>query len=530
MEHNESSVIDTNPDLCPSNNASSTTEVIKGNVRESWIEDGEFYAIKFDVESSTEMEFISGEYMSAKIKCTILGKSYLCTKYISHPLYGSFESNGSGVGVVVQSSTNIGPFVVQHIRLMEEMLSSICTNDITSVKYCYVDLCKSGNSTSIYYKNHQLNHGSIVAISKEYCQLIELVQLAYNTISNLDTTLVAKSFHNKWLSNTLSISNASNRTTLSVDKNAMDGTEDGSFVSCPGKPHVSYIKDGICIVVDIATRACRLFPLIEPSIDMNLYGVFKCYIHNEVMYIDRALCPESCSIDDIVKSHGLIEEVSRWHANNWREFTPRCYESIVVRPKHSRTPNPRPNDNAMSCVLSIFADRIDDIMQEISSKVIVIYGEPLEEFRTIMRKYQCCYVCQSTWDDNDGNAGNDYSIFVLTEFQSLKVLQYQTVEDAFNATVPNSIAIAMTDKDCNGMKPPRLYVYTPQYDNNIIFRNEYDMYLAIGVSKDAIKPHNSVVMDFNETNISSILKSIHIEVPDTIIMFNPSLLAYIDLL
>ena len=296
MEHNESSVIDTNPDLCPSNNASSTTEVIKGNVRESWIEDGEFYAMKLDVGSSTEMEFKSGEYMSAKIKCTILGKSYLCTKYLSHPLYGSFESDGSGIGVVVQSSTNIGPLVVQRIRLMEGMLSNIYTNDITSVKYDYVNVHKNGNSTSIYYKNHQLNHGTIIAISKEYCDLIELVQLTYKTISNLDTILVTKSFHNKWLSNTLSISSASNKTTLFVEKNAMDGTENGNFVSCPGKPHVSYIKDGIGIVVNVATRVCRLFPLIEPSIDMNLYGVFKSCIHNEVMYIDRVLCSESCSL------------------------------------------------------------------------------------------------------------------------------------------------------------------------------------------------------------------------------------------
>ena len=410
---------------------------------------------------------------------------------------------------------------------MEGMSSSICTNDITNVKYCYVDLCRSVDSTSIYYRNDQLNYGSIVAISKQYCQLIELVQLAYKTISNSETTLVAKSFHNNWLSNILSISSASNRTILSVDKDAMNGTEDGSFVSCPGRSYVSYIKDGICIVVNIATRACRLFPLIEPSIDMNLCGVFKCYLHKEVMYIDRTLCPECSSIDDIVKSHGLIEEVSRCHTSNWWEFTPRHYESIVVRPKHSRTPNARLNDNAMSCVLSIFADRIDDIMQEICSQFIVIYGEPLEEFRTIVRKYHCCYVCQHTWDDTDGN---DTGIFDLTEFQSLKVLQYSTVEDAFNAVMPNSIAIALKDKDCNGMKPPRLYVYTPQYDNNIIARNEYDMYLAIGVSKDAIEPHNSVVMNFNETNISDILKSIHIEAPDTTIMFNPSLRAYIDLL
>ena len=202
----------------------------------------------------------------------------------------------------------------------------------------------------------------------------------------------------------------------------------------------------------------------------------------------------------------------------------------MVRPKHSKTPTLKPNDNAMSCLLRIFADRIDNIMQEISSKIIIIYGEPLEEFTTIMRKYQCCFVCQPTWDDNDDNDGNDYNIFDLTEFQSLKVLQYETIEDACNATVPNSFGIAITDKDCNGMKPLRLYVYTPSYDSNIIFRNEYDIYLAIGVSKDAIKPHNSVVMDFNETNISSILKSIHIEVPDTVIIFNPSLLAYIDLL
>ena len=69
------------------------------------------------MESSIEMEFILAAYMCAKIKCTILGKSYLCAKYMSHPVFGSFESNGSGVGVVVQSSTNFGPFVVQHIEI-----------------------------------------------------------------------------------------------------------------------------------------------------------------------------------------------------------------------------------------------------------------------------------------------------------------------------------------------------------------------------------------------------------------------------
>jgi len=526
MEHNESSVIDTNPALCPSNNVSIGAEVIKGDVKELWIEGGEFYAMKLDVQSSVEMEVKLGVYMSAKIKCTILGKSYLCTKYISHPLYSSPKSDGSVIGVVVQSSTNVGPFVVQRIRLIDGMSSNICINDITCVNYDYVNLCQEGNSTSIYYKNHQLEHGTIVAMSKEYSGLIELVQLTYKMISNSSTNLVAKSFHNRWLSNILSISRVCSKTALFVEKDTMNGTEDGSFVSCRGSPHVSYVKDGICVVVNLATRVCRLFP-VEPNIDTNLYGVFKSYIHNDTMYVDRALCPESCSIDDITGSHRSILSVSRHYTSNWREFTPRCCESIVVRPKHSKTPSSDTRDNAMSCLLHIFADRIDNIMQEISSKIIVIYGEPLVEFRTIMCKYQCFYVCQPNWDDDDGGG---YSIFDLNEFDSLNVTHHNTIEDACNEAVPNSIAIVTTDTDCNGMKPLKFYVYTPSYGSDVISRNEYDIYLAIGVSKDVIKPFNSIVVDFNETNVSRILKSIHIEVPDTTIMFNPHIRPYIDLL
>ena len=104
-----------------------------------------------------------------------------------------------------------------------------------------------------------------------------------------------------------------------------------------------------------------------------------------------------------------------------------------------------------------------------------------------------------------------------------------TIEESHTKFVSNSFSMAMSDDGYTELKSHTLTIYLPSYEGQAISRNEFDIYLAIGVSGD-IKPYNSEVVKFSDTNIASVLSSIHVETPDINLLFHPSISAYIDMI
>ena len=80
------------------------------------------------------------------------------------------------------------------------------------------------------------------------------------------------------------------------------------------------------------------------------------------------------------------------------------------------------------------------------------------------------------------------------------------------------------------MKSSVLTIYLPSYEGDVISRNEFDIYLGIGLAKHIAKPYNSVTLNFNYTNMANILSSIHVQVPDIDLLFHPSIQPYIDIM
>ena len=95
--------------------------------------------------------------------------------------------------------------------------------------------------------------------------------------------------------------------------------------------------------------------------------------------------------------------------------------------------------------------------------------------------------------------------------------------------ISNSFGLVMADDGHNELKSRAFALYLPSYQERGIYRNEFSIYLAIGLPGDKIKPHNCEVVKFSDTNIATVLSSIHAGIPDMNTMFHPSIGAYVDI-
>ncbi len=280
------------------------------------------------------------------------------------------------------------------------------------------------------------------------------------------------------------------------------------------------IEGQMCIVIYIASRECVLFNLGLVDTGTQVSGTFKSYVTKDRIYnIDESLCTHSCSLDVITSSCPLVSEVTRMHSDTWREFMPRDCESIVVRPYNQKSVVSDLGADSMSTVLNILAGCIENMMNDLGWDCIVLHGRPLHEFLGLMRKYECHYVYPHDWSDDIGD---------LETFHSMEVAHHSDVAQSHANFVPNSFGIVISDNGYTGIRSHALTIYLPSDQSNVVHRNEFDMYIAIGLPKDVTKPYNSSTMEFRDTNIATVLSSIHVEIPDINLLFHPSAAAYID--
>ena len=169
-------------------------------------------------------------------------------------------------------------------------------------------------------------------------------------------------------------------------------------------------------------------------------------------------------------------------------------------------------------MLNILSRSIDNIMSDLGWSCIIIHGQPVKQFVTLMHKYECHYVCPHEWCDD---------IADLNTFGPFGVHHYSTVGESHSKYVARSIALTMSDDGYKTIPGGALTVYLPSSGVTTISRNEFNMYLAIGVGEDVIRPYNSVSIEFNSTRLAHILSLVHIELPRMPLLYHPSIGAYI---
>ena len=102
--------------------------------------------------------------------------------------------------------------------------------------------------------------------------------------------------------------------------------------------------------------------------------------------------------------------------------------------------------------------------------------------------------------------------------------------ESHNNFMNNSFCMVMSDDGYDGLRSNTLTIYLPSFEGDAISRNEFDMYVGIGLVNRIIRPYNSIRLSFNQTNMANILSSIHVQVPDMDLLFHPSLQPYIDVI
>jgi len=506
--------------LQPSLALEAPTHTVNRNCTESWIDDCDYYTIKVDICNPRVPNMLPITHTSVKTSCIIDGKPYMCTRYFWHPLYNYCKFYENGIGIVTQSRSNVGPFSINKIKVLSGMTTNVHTKDLPMIDCECAIIYSSEDSTSICYKNKHADYFSIMVMSRTHSNLIQTLQNTYVELSDQHTMLYAKSFQRGWLSHTLSISNTFDKTVVHVGNRVMQGTEDGRFISTHGAPSIVYINAQMCIVIYISSRKSVLFDLNIVDINTQLSGTFKAYVTKDKIYIDRPLCAGSCGLDVITNECASVSEVSRVYSGNWREFVPTCCESIVVRPRNETGIDPDLDTNNMSIILSIFVTCIENMMSDLSWDCIILHGRPSYEFLRLMQKYECHYVYPHDWCDEIGE---------LETFHSMDVFHYGSVKESHTNFVPNSFGIVMSDDGYIELKSHALTIYLPSDQSRAVHRNEFDIYLAIGLPTDVTKPYTSKTIEFRDTNIASVLSSIHVTIPDINLLFHPSIDAYIDI-
>ena len=515
------SIIDTSPKLYPRTVSEPSTYIIGKTSTESWIEGCELYVMKVDITDPVKSNITPCTYVSARISCVVQGSSYVCTRYFSHPLYNHSADYEDGIGVVVDSTSQLGPFKVDKVRLLNGVSSNVRDKDLPTVDCEYEQICAGEHRASVCYRNECRECYSIMVLCDSYSGLIRTLEHSYRMVSGTHTRLYNGSFSGNWLFQVLSTSNVSDRAVLHIPQDMMLGDEDGAFVSGPGAPSVLYVNNRLCIVIYIKDRRCILLNSQIVDTHAHVCGSFKSYATEDRVYIDKPIHAASYSVDAVLGSSILFDEVTRSHTSNWREFTPACCQSVVVRPAIKATLSPSLGDHSMEVILGILSRCIDSVMKELLWNCIIIYGEPTHAFIKLMRDYECHYVYPHNWSDD---------IADMEQFHSLHVHHYGTIRESHSNFMIGSFGIAISDDGYNELEPGALSVYLPSYRGSVVSRNEFDVYLAIGLPQGTIKPYNSTVVEFSSTNIASVLSSVHVEIPDMNLMFHPSVGAYMDIM
>lgn len=251
--------IDESPSLYPSMVPEPTTYIINGNSVESWIQSHEFYNIKVDVINPVRLDMTRATYVSIKTNCSIQGISYICTRYFSHPLYNYCMGYESGIGIVTDSITELGPFQISRIKVLHGMKTNVQDRDLPTVDCEFKEIYVDEDCASICYRNNYSRSYSIIVLSTSYSNLIQTLQYTYKQVSDMYTILDTGAFKRNWLLHTHSISNISDKTVVYIPKDIMLGTKDGDFTSSPCTPSIIYINGQLCIVMYSKRRECVLF-------------------------------------------------------------------------------------------------------------------------------------------------------------------------------------------------------------------------------------------------------------------------------
>lgn len=81
-------------------------------------------------------------------------------------------------------------------------------------------------------------------------------------------------------------------------------------MSAPGRASILYVNNGLYNFVDIKTRFCMLFAVTNAAIDLDVFGIFKSYVKDGAIYIDKAVSPTCCDVNTIVSARTSINEVT----------------------------------------------------------------------------------------------------------------------------------------------------------------------------------------------------------------------------
>lgn len=106
-------------------------------------------------------------------------------------------------------------------------------------------------------------------------------------------------------------------------------------------------------------------------------------------------------------------------------------------------------------------------------------------------------------------------------FHGLDVYHHARIVDSYKEDVAKSINTMISDEGYALLGSKMFIVYLPSEDCATIGRTEYDMYLSIDSPGDVIKSFNSVEFEINETNISKVLSSIHMQKSDVLLHYPP---------
>jgi hypothetical protein len=245
--------------------------------------------------------------------------------------------------------------------------------------------------------------------------------------------------------------------------------------------------------------------------------MFKAYMSEDEVHIYAALTLDSSSVEQLVSSYTNTYHVSRTYSDSWREYIPLHVDGIVVRSHNSAVENV--GTDTMSIVIDIMSKVVKSMMSELCWESIMMYGTPIKEFTHLARSYKCHYIQPHEWDDD---------ITDMSRFCNLDVYHYPNMLESNNSIVPNSINIVMSDEGYKSVKGGVLILYLPSYSDNAIRRNEFEIYMAIGLPTDIVRPYNSIEFDLSDSNVYRVLNLIHVQNMTITLHYHPSLRAYIE--
>ncbi len=192
-------------------------------------------------------------------------------------------------------------------------------------------------------------------------------------------------------------------------------------------------------------------------------------------------------------------------------------DRIVVRSHNNAVGNV--GTDTMSIVIDIMSKVVKTVMSELCWESIMVYGSPVKEFTHLARTYKCHYIHPHEWDDE---------ISDMSRYHNLDVYHYPNMLESHHNIVPNSMNIVMSDDGYNSVGGGVLILYFPSYSDIAIRRNEFEIYMAIGLPSDIVKPHNSIECDLSDSNVYRVLNSIHVQGMTITLHYHPSLRAYIE--